>query len=158
MFVRYEMHDRLAHHVDREARAASPDNAGLTKFSHWLQLMTKADLPPKIMKSATPIGHGVAYSIVRAGEGFNHFFPRPRVPRVPVFFVVFFFPRFFVVFFDVFFDGTFPPARRASDRPIAIACFLLVTFFPEPLRSVPFFRFFIARSTFFDAFLPYFAM
>ena len=32
-----------------------------------------------------------------------------------------------------FFFGTLPPALRACDRPIAIACFLLVTFFPEPL-------------------------
>ena len=30
-----------------------------------------------------------------------------------------------------FFFGTLPPARRACDRPIAIACFLLVTFFPD---------------------------
>lgn len=31
-------------------------------------------------------------------------------------------------FFEDFFFGTFPPAFRASDNPIAIACFLLVTF------------------------------
>jgi hypothetical protein len=28
-----------------------------------------------------------------------------------------------------FFAGTFAPARRASERPIAIACFRLFTFF-----------------------------
>jgi hypothetical protein len=34
--------------------------------------------------------------------------------------------------------GTFAPARRAWDRPIAIACLRLLTFFPDlPLRSVP---------------------
>jgi hypothetical protein len=47
------------------------------------------------------------------------------------------------------------PARRASDNPMAIACFRLVTFLPlRPLFSVP--RFFsrIARLTLADAFLP----
>ena len=34
--------------------------------------------------------------------------------------------------------GTLAPARRASDRPIAIACLRLVTFLPDrPLRNVP---------------------
>jgi hypothetical protein len=55
--------------------------------------------------------------------------------------------------------GTLPPARRACDNPIAMACFLLVTFLPEPpLRSVPRLRSFIAFLTFVDAFLPYLAM
>ena len=37
--------------------------------------------------------------------------------------------------------GTLAPASRASERPIAIACFLLVTFFLDrPLFSVPSFR------------------
>jgi hypothetical protein len=41
----------------------------------------------------------------------------------------------------VFFGGTFSPACRASERPIAIACLRLFTFFPElPDRSVPCFR------------------
>jgi hypothetical protein len=53
--------------------------------------------------------------------------------------------------------GTFAPDLRASERPIAIACLRLVTFLPErPLRSWPRLRSCIARSTFFDAFLPYF--
>jgi hypothetical protein len=40
----------------------------------------------------------------------------------------------------------------ASDKPIAIACLRLVTFFPlRPLRSVPRLRFRIARSTSLDA-------
>ena len=37
----------------------------------------------------------------------------------------------------VFFEGTLPPAFRASERPIAIACLRLVTFFPEPERNLP---------------------
>src|SRR5262245_60472242 len=42
---------------------------------------------------------------------------------------------------------------------MAIACFRLVTSFPEPpLFSVPCFRSSIARSTFSEAFLPYLAM
>jgi hypothetical protein len=47
------------------------------------------------------------------------------------------------------FRGTFPPARRASLKPIAIACLRLVTFLPDrPERSVPRLRSRIARSTF----------
>jgi len=63
-------------------------------------------------------------------------------------------------FFDRFgFGGTFPPARRASDSPMAIACLRLVTFLPErPLRSLPSLRSSIAFLTFDCAFLPYFAM
>jgi hypothetical protein len=58
-----------------------------------------------------------------------------------------------------FFRGTFPPARRASDNPIAIACLRLVTRLRDrPLRSVPRFRSCIAFSTFCEAFLPYFAI
>src|SRR5690349_2695422 len=72
------------------------------------------------------------------------------------FFPPFFFPPFFL---PPFFFGTLPPALRASDNPIAIACFLLVTFLPErPLFSFPFFRSCIARLTFFCAVLPYFAI
>jgi hypothetical protein len=59
---------------------------------------------------------------------------------------------------DDFFFGTLPPARCASDSPIAIACFLLVTFLPEPLFSVPRLRSRIVFSTFSDAFAPYLAM
>jgi hypothetical protein len=34
--------------------------------------------------------------------------------------------------------GTFCPDRRASDRPMAMACLRLFTFFPDlPLRNVP---------------------
>jgi hypothetical protein len=73
--------------------------------------------------------------------------------------VRFFDERFFEPFFELFFaDGTFPPASRASDNPIAIACFLLVTFLPEPLLRVPRFRSCIAFSTFSLAFLPYLAI
>jgi hypothetical protein len=64
--------------------------------------------------------------------------------------------HFFLVFF---LRGTFPPARRASDNPIAMACFRLVTFFPErPLRRVPLLRSRIARLTFCAAFRPYLAI
>src|SRR6266516_3214807 len=60
------------------------------------------------------------------------------------------------LFDDDFFLGTFAPACRASERPMAMACFRLVTFLPErPLFSVPRFRSCIARSTFFEAFLLY---
>ena len=58
--------------------------------------------------------------------------------------------------FDFFF-GTFLPFWRASDRPIAIACLRLFTFFLlRPLLSVPFLRLRIARSTSFDALFEYF--
>jgi hypothetical protein len=57
-----------------------------------------------------------------------------------------------------FFAGTFAPSRRASARPIAIACFLLFTLRPErPLFSVPRLRSCIARFTFDPAFLLYLA-
>ncbi|HEX4332303.1 MAG TPA: hypothetical protein VH040_09200 [Usitatibacter sp.] len=56
----------------------------------------------------------------------------------------------------LFFDGTLPPALRASDRPIAIACLRLFTFFPErPLFSVPCLRSCMARLTFDFDFFPY---
>jgi hypothetical protein len=49
------------------------------------------------------------------------------------------------------------PFFRASESPIAIACFLLLTFLPDlPLLSVPALRFFMARPTFFAAPLEYF--
>jgi hypothetical protein len=55
------------------------------------------------------------------------------------------------------FFGTFAPAARASESPIAIACSRLVTLRPErPLLSVPALRFFIARSTSAEAFFEYF--
>jgi hypothetical protein len=50
--------------------------------------------------------------------------------------------------------GTFPPARRASERPIAIACLRLFTFCPEPLFNVPRLRSCIARATFCLDFAP----
>jgi hypothetical protein len=44
--------------------------------------------------------------------------------------------------------GTLAPARRASDKPIAIACLRLVTFLPDrPLRRVPRLRSRIVFST-----------
>jgi hypothetical protein len=51
--------------------------------------------------------------------------------------------------------GTFAPERRASERPIAIACLGFRTFFFErPEVSSPRFISCIARSTFSDAFGP----
>jgi hypothetical protein len=51
-----------------------------------------------------------------------------------------------------FFLGTLAPERRASDRPMAIACFGLVTFFPLlPLLSLPRLNSCISRSTLFCA-------
>ena len=62
-------------------------------------------------------------------------------------------------FFSDFFRGTFPPALRASDSPIAMACLRLVTFLSErPLFKVPLLRSCIALLTFWDAFLPYLAI
>jgi hypothetical protein len=53
--------------------------------------------------------------------------------------------------------GTFAPCFRASDSPIAIACFRLFTVLPLlPDLSVPFFLRRIALSTRFAAALPYF--
>jgi hypothetical protein len=67
--------------------------------------------------------------------------------------------RFFVDLRDPFFLGTLAPAVRASDKPIAMACFRLLTVLPEPpLFKVPRFRLCIARSTFSLAFFPYLAM
>src|SRR5215831_8973144 len=58
---------------------------------------------------------------------------------------------------NFFFFGTFAPDRRASERPMAIACLRLLTFLPErPLLSFPRFLSRMARSTFFEASLPYF--
>jgi hypothetical protein len=52
--------------------------------------------------------------------------------------------------------GTLAPARRASDKPTAIACLRLVTFLPErPLRRVPRLRSRIVFSTLLWALLPY---
>jgi hypothetical protein len=66
---------------------------------------------------------------------------------------------FFVFRVDDFLRGTLPPARRASERPMAIACLRLVTFFPDrPLFSFPLLRSCIAFFTFCFAFGPYFAM
>lgn len=57
---------------------------------------------------------------------------------------------------DDFFFGTFAPALRAFERPIAIACLRLVIFLPDlPLFSVPFFFSRIDFSTSLPAFLSY---
>jgi hypothetical protein len=56
-----------------------------------------------------------------------------------------------------FFAGTFLPAFRASDKPIAIACFLLFTVLPlRPLFSFPCFIARISVSTLFPAAGEYF--
>src|SRR3989338_3627682 len=59
----------------------------------------------------------------------------------------------------VYFLGTLPPARRASERPIAIACLRSRTILPlRPLLSLPSLISWSARPTFSPAFLPYRAM
>jgi hypothetical protein len=66
-------------------------------------------------------------------------------------------PTLLVDFRPAVFFGTFCPAARASERPIAIACLRLLTVRPErPLFNVPALRSFIARSTVADAFVEYF--
>src|SRR5579862_2927693 len=66
---------------------------------------------------------------------------------------------FLLDFFALFFFGgfgTFAPAFRASERPMAMACLRLVTFFLlRPLFSFPSFIARISRSTDFDAAAPY---
>jgi hypothetical protein len=62
------------------------------------------------------------------------------------------------VFRDVFRAGTFAPFARASLKPIAMACFRLVTLRPDPLLSVPFFFRRTADSTRFEADRPYLAI
>jgi hypothetical protein len=55
------------------------------------------------------------------------------------------------------FDGTLAPLRRASERPIAIACFLSLTVLPDrPDLSLPRFISCIDRLTLREAVLPYF--
>ncbi len=52
-----------------------------------------------------------------------------------------------------FLRGTLAPERRASDKPMAIACLRLVTFLPlRPLFNLPLFIAFISRSTDLPAF------
>ena len=70
------------------------------------------------------------------------------------------FEAFLEAFFaDFFFDfllglGTLAPSRRASDKPIAIACLRLVTFLPErPERRVPRLRSRMLLATLLLAFL-----
>jgi hypothetical protein len=56
-----------------------------------------------------------------------------------------------------FLGGTFLPSLRASESPIAMACFRLVTFLPlRPDLRVPFFISFISLSTFLPAEGEYF--
>src|SRR5689334_6734314 len=54
------------------------------------------------------------------------------------------------LYYYFFLLGTFFPAFRAWESPIAIACFLFFTFRPLPLFSVPFLRSCIAFPTFLD--------
>src|SRR5690606_17764671 len=68
-----------------------------------------------------------------------------------------FFADFLADFFAAFLRGTLPPASRASDKPMAMACLRLLTFRPEPpLLSLPSFISCMARPTFSDALRPYF--
>jgi hypothetical protein len=78
-------------------------------------------------------------------SNFPHYTPPPERRRLPLAQAALFF-------------GTFAPFLRASESPIAIACFRLFTlppFPPRPERSVPFFSRRMALSTAFPAALPY---
>src|SRR5262245_4131256 len=68
--------------------------------------------------------------------------------------------RYRTVMAQPFFSGTLAPFLRALERPMAMACLGLVTFFFDllPLRSVPSFISCIASLTSSWAFFPYFAM
>jgi hypothetical protein len=65
---------------------------------------------------------------------------------------------FFEDFFELdFFAGTFAPSLRASDSPIAMACFGFFTFLPlRPDLSLPRLNSCISRSTDFEALGLYF--
>lgn len=83
---------------------------------------------------------------------------------LPVLFVVFFaalravfLPAFRAVAVPAFF-GTLAPFSLASERPMAIACFRLVTFLPEPDFKVPFFFRCRALFTRLPALFEYFAI
>ena len=73
-------------------------------------------------------------------------------------------PPFFEADFDEDFDdddlrdGTLSPSERASEMPIAMACWRLFTFPPEPLFNFPSPYSCITFEIFFWAFDPYFAM
>lgn len=83
-------------------------------------------------------GRGIPFGAGRSARG-DYFFFDPVVLDPP------------------FLRGTFAPAFRASESPIAMACFRLVTLFPErPDLNWPRFLSCIARSTFSLAFFPYF--
>jgi hypothetical protein len=73
----------------------------------------------------------------------------------------FFAEDFFEVdFFELdFFAGTFAPSERASESPMAMACFGFVTFFPlRPDFSLPRLNSCISRSTVFEALGLYFRL
>jgi hypothetical protein len=84
----------------------------------------------------------------------------PAFFRLEVFRVVFFrAPDLLAVFLLFRLAGTFAPFSRASESPIAMACFRLLTlppFPPLPLFRVPRLRRRIALSTALPAALPYF--
>jgi hypothetical protein len=75
--------------------------------------------------------------------------------RPDVFFAADFLPAdfFFADFLRPGADGTLAPSWRASDNPMAMACFGFVTFLPlRPDLSLPRLNSCISRSTDFDAF------
>jgi len=74
------------------------------------------------------------------------FFPAPVAPLA----LARFFPAPVNFFFSLArFFGTLLPSARASERPMAIACFVLTMVLPErPDVSAPRFRLRIAASTF----------
>jgi hypothetical protein len=86
------------------------------------------------------------------------FVARFFVAFLALFFADDFFVAFLADFFADFFLGTFAPFSLASESPIAIACFRLLTFPPLPLFNVPFFLRRIADLTVSCDFFEYFAI
>ena len=65
----------------------------------------------------------------------------------------------YLLFLEDFFFGTLAPFLRASESPMATACFRLVTFLPDlPLFNVPFFCLCTAFFTSSPDFLLYLAI
>ena len=90
-------------------------------------------------------------------------FLAPLLPAADLFLEAFFgalrFAPLPAVVRALFFRGTFAPDSLASDKPMAMACFGLVTFLPlRPDLSLPVFISCIARSTLSCDFLEYFAI
>ena len=125
----------VADHLDAGIHAALTDAALRRTYGEIVEALDRREIPATF---------AVVDFFTAALRGALDFLAAAL--RVPV--------VFFAAAFEAdFFAGTLPPSLRASDRPMAIACLRLVTFLPEPLRSVPRLRSCIARFTLLDAFL-----